>query len=158
MMERKKKETIQLSEHFTAGKLLRFAFLPVVSLLLSSFYGVVDAWFIANFTDQTAFAAVNIVSPYALMFPAVGFMIGGGGNALISKVLGEDDEKRAGRIFSMMTELCVITGVLVIILGEVLLSPFLHFQGCQRNALPVRGEIRGKAECRRSECSRSKPP
>ncbi|MBQ8970426.1 MAG: polysaccharide biosynthesis C-terminal domain-containing protein [Lachnospiraceae bacterium] len=132
---RQKKEEIQLSDHFTLAKLLRFAFLPTISLLLSSLYSVVDSWFIANFTGQTAFAAVTLTSSYVLVFPAVGFMIGGGGNALIGKTLGEGDRDKANRIFSMLIELCVITGILATVLGEALLRPFVLWQGASGELL-----------------------
>ncbi len=119
------KDEIRLSDHFTVKRLVKFTFVPTLALLVASLYSVVDSWFVANFTDTTAFAAVILVMPYVLTFPAVGFMIGGGGNALISKILGEGDEERAGRVLSMMIELCFLAGVLTTIIGQLLLRPFL---------------------------------
>ena len=119
--------SIELSDHFTAKKLIRFTFVPTLALLVASLYSIVDSWFVANYTDMTAFAAVILIMPYVLTFPAIGFMIGGGGNALIGKVLGEGDEEEAGRILSMMIELCFLAGAAVTVLGQIFLKPFLRF-------------------------------
>ncbi|MCR4741157.1 MAG: MATE family efflux transporter [Lachnospiraceae bacterium] len=119
------KDEIRLSDHFTVKRLIRFTFVPTMALLVTSLYSIVDSWFIANYTDTTAFAAVILMMPYVLTFPAVGFMIGGGGNALISKVLGEGDEEGAGRVLSMMMELCFLAGLVMTALGQLLLKPFL---------------------------------
>lgn len=119
-------DEIRLSDHFTVKKLIRFTLVPTLSLIAASLYSVVDSWFVANFTDMTAFAAVILIMPYVLTFPAVGFMIGGGGNALIGKVLGEGDEERAGRTMSMMIELCFLAGIAMTVLGQILLKPFLR--------------------------------
>ena len=40
---------IQLSEHFTYPKLLRFTLPSIVMLVFSSIYGVVDGFFVSNF-------------------------------------------------------------------------------------------------------------
>ena len=40
---------IQISEHFTYGKLLRFTLPSIVMMVFSSIYGVVDGVFVSNF-------------------------------------------------------------------------------------------------------------
>lgn len=99
MSTEKKKDTICLSDHFTVSRMLRFTLLPEVSVVLSSVYVLIDAWFVSYFINETAFAAINLAYPFLLILPAVGFMIGAGGNALVSKVLGEGDQKRASQIY-----------------------------------------------------------
>lgn len=48
---------IQLSDHFTTGKLLRFVAPSIVMMIFTSVYGVVDGLFVSNFVGKTAFAA-----------------------------------------------------------------------------------------------------
>ena len=43
------KSTIRLSDHFTFGRLLRYAFPSIVMLVFTSIYGVVDGFFVSNF-------------------------------------------------------------------------------------------------------------
>lgn len=53
---------IQLSEHFTYKKLLKFVFPSVLMMIFTSIYGVVDGLFVSNFVGKTPFAAVNLIS------------------------------------------------------------------------------------------------
>ena len=47
---------VQLSDHFTYKKLLRFVLPSVVMMVFTSIYGVVDGLFVSNFAGKTAFA------------------------------------------------------------------------------------------------------
>lgn len=73
--------TIQLSDHFTYKKLLRFCFPPIVMMLFTSIYGVVDGLFVSNFVGKIPFAAINLVMPFVMILGGFGFMIGTGGSA-----------------------------------------------------------------------------
>ena len=75
---------IQLSEHFTYKKLLRFSLPSMVMMLFTSIYCVVDGLFVSNYVGKTAFAAVNLIMPYIMLFGTLGIMIGTGGTAQIS--------------------------------------------------------------------------
>lgn len=46
---------IQLSEHFTYRKLLRFTLPSVIMMVCTSIYGVVDGVFVSNFVGSDAF-------------------------------------------------------------------------------------------------------
>ena len=78
---------IQLSDHFTTGKLLRFVAPSIVMMIFTSVYGVVDGLFVSNFVGKTAFAAVNLIFPLLMILGALGFMIGTGGTALAAALL-----------------------------------------------------------------------
>lgn len=67
---------IQLSEHFTYRKLLRFTLPSVIMMVCTSIYGVVDGVFVSNFVGSDAFAAVNLIMPFLMVLGAVGFMLG----------------------------------------------------------------------------------
>ena len=43
---------IQLSDHFTYGRLLRFTFPSIIMLVFTSIYGVVDGFFVSNFVGK----------------------------------------------------------------------------------------------------------
>lgn len=120
---------LELSKHYSVAGLLKYSAVPIVTILIASFYMIVDALFIANFTTSTSYAAANLASPYVLIFPAVGFMIGGGGNALIGKLLGEKKQEEASGIFSMLLEFAVLAGLALTVLAMLLLGPFLRWNG-----------------------------
>ena len=95
------KQQISLSDHFTYPKLLRFVFPSIIMMIFTSIYGVVDGLFVSNFAGKTAFASINLVMPFIMVLGGIGFMIGTGGTALVSKVLGEGEPEKAKRYFTI---------------------------------------------------------
>ena len=108
---------IQLSDHFTYGKLFRFTFPSIIMMVFTSIYSVVDGFFVSNFAGKTAFASINLIMPFLIILGSLGFMIGTGGTALVSRILGEGDEKKANYYFSMLIWLSLLIGIVLAILG-----------------------------------------
>lgn len=127
--------TIQLSDHFTVGRLLRFTFPSIVMLIFTSIYGVVDGFFVSNFVGKTPFAAVNFIMPFLLVLGCVGFMFGTGGGALIAKTMGEGKREEANQIFSLLVYLSLTSGIVLAVLGLVLLRPVARLLGAQGQML-----------------------
>ena len=114
---------IQLSDHFTYGRLLRFTLPSIAMMIFTSIYGVVDGIFVSNYAGKTAFAAVNLIFPYLMVFGTLGFMVGTGGTALVSMTLGMGDRKKANEIFSMLIYVSIIGGVILSIVSIVFMRP-----------------------------------
>jgi len=114
---------IQLSDHFTYSRLLRFTLPSIVMMIFTSIYSVVDGIFVSNFAGKTAFAAVNLIMPYLMVFGTLGFMIGTGGTALISMTLGLGDQKKANELFSLLTYVCIVAGLVMTVLSILFLRP-----------------------------------
>ena len=125
-------------------------------LVFTSIYGVVDGFFVSNFVDKTAFTAVNFIWPYMMILGAVGFMLGTGGSALISKILGEDggisDEDnrknllgdlppserrsaRANKTFSMLIYVSIVLGVILAVTGVLTVRPVSVLLGAEGEML-----------------------
>lgn len=117
------KMNIQLSNHFTYKKLFYFCLSPVIMMIFTSVYGVVDGFFVSNFVGKIPFAAVNLVMPFIMVLGGVGFMVGTGGSALVAKTLGEGNQEKADRYFTMMVKLTVVLGVLLSTVGFVFIRP-----------------------------------
>ena len=126
---------IQLSDHFTYRKLFRFTLPSIVMMVFTSIYGVVDGYFISNYAGKTAFASVNLVMPFIMILGGMGFMIGTGGTALVSVVLGQKDHERANRYFSMMIYLTVIMGVILSVLGFTFMKSIAILLGATEEML-----------------------
>ena len=118
-----KKERIHLSEHFGYRKLVRFVLPSVVMMVFVSIYGIVDGLFVSNYVGNTPFAALNLIFPLIMILGAVGFMLGVGGNAVVSKLLGEKNEKKANSIFSMLIYTTVVLGAILSVVGIVIARP-----------------------------------
>lgn len=108
---------IQLSEHFTYKKLLRFTVPSIAMMIFTSIYGVVDGLFVSNIVGKTPFAAVNFIMPFLQILGTVGFMFGTGGSALISKTMGEGDDEKAKRLFSLFIYVTFACGIILAVFG-----------------------------------------
>ena len=126
---------IQLSDHFSYGRLLRFTFPSMVMMIFTSIYGVVDGIFVSNFAGKTPFAAINLIMPYIMVFGTLGFMIGTGGTALVSMTLGTGDKKRANEIFSLLMYTCVAGGIGLSVLSSIVLRPAAILLGAEGQIL-----------------------
>lgn len=108
-----KKMRIQLSDHFTYPWLLRFVISPVLMMVFTSLYSIIDGFFVSNFVGKQPFAAVNLVMPIAMGIGTIGFMIGTGGSAVVSKTLGEGKRELASRYFSLLVYAALFFSILV---------------------------------------------
>ncbi|HCE33826.1 MAG TPA: MATE family efflux transporter [Clostridiales bacterium] len=123
------KKNIQLSDHFSFGRLLKFTLPSVGMMVFSSIYGVVDGFFVSKFTGKTPFAAVNLVYPFIMIMATVGFMFGTGGSALTAKAFGEGDRERGNRYFSLFVYVTAALGVVFAVLGIAFMRPIVRLLG-----------------------------
>lgn len=126
---------IRLSESFSYKKLLRFTLPSIIMMIFTSVYGVVDGYFVSNFVGKTPFAAVNFIYPFIMVLGAFGFMFGTGGSALIAKTMGEGDKVKAGKLFSMLIYVTVISGAVIGVAGILLLRPVASLLGAEGEML-----------------------
>ena len=130
------KQTIQLSDHFTYGKLFRFTLPSIAMMVFTSIYSVVDGFFISNFAGKTAFAALNLIWPFLMILGGMGFMIGTGGTALVSRYLGAGDSEKANRYFAMMIELTILLGAALTAIGLLFMEPISRLLGATEEMVP----------------------
>lgn len=135
---------IQLSDHFSYGRLIRFTLPSIVMMIFTSIYSVVDGLFVSNFVGKTPFAAINLIMPILIILGALGFMIGTGGSAIVAKTLGEGDPVRANRYFSMLVYTTVVGGAVLAAAGELslpLVSELLGAEGAMLQDCILYGRI-----------------
>lgn len=104
-------------------------------MVFTSIYGVVDGFFVSNFAGKTPFAAINLIMPFVMVIGGMGFMIGTGGTALVSKVLGEGDRKKANEFFTMMIIFVLILAAVVSALGIAFIRPVAKFLGADEQMM-----------------------
>lgn len=120
---------IQLSDHFTYGKLIKFTLPSIAMMIFTSIYSVVDGFFVSNFAGKTPFAAVNLIMPVLMILGTVGFMFGTGGTALVAKTFGEGDREKANRYFSLFVYAAFGIGVVLAILGFIFIRQIASLLG-----------------------------
>lgn len=117
------KNRIQLSDHFTYGRLIRFTLPSIGMMIFMSVYGVVDGFFVSNYAGKTPFAAINLIYPLLSIFSTVGFIFGTGGSALVAKTFGEGDREKGNRYFSLFVYVCLVLGAIFAVVG-ILFVPY----------------------------------
>ncbi|MBQ9358058.1 MAG: MATE family efflux transporter [Abditibacteriota bacterium] len=127
--------SIQLSDHFTYGKLIRFTFPTVVMMMFTSVYGVVDGFFVSNFAGKTAFAAINLITPALMILGTVGFIFGAGGSALVAKTLGEGKPDKANSIFSLLVYTAFATETVLAAAGYFMMPHVAEMLGAKGRLL-----------------------
>ena len=126
---------IQLSDHFTYSRLIRFTLPSMAMMIFTSIYGVVDGFFVSNFAGKTAFAAVNLIMPFLMITATVGFMLGTGGTAIVARALGEGRKEYANRCFSLFVYTALVLGVVIAVLGFVFIRPISAMLGASGQLL-----------------------
>lgn len=129
------KQRIQLSDHFTYGRLIRFTLPSIGMMIFTSIYGVVDGFFVSNFAGKTPFAAINLIMPFLMILSTVGFMFGTGGSAIVAKTFGEGDSEKGNRYFSLFVYVSAALGVLFAVLGIIFVRPAARLLGAQGDML-----------------------
>lgn len=123
------KSRIQISDHFTIPRLLRFVFPSIIMMIFTSIYGVVDGFFVSNYVGKTPFAAVNLIMPLLMAIGSIGFMLGTGGSALVAKTCGEGDSECANRYFSMTIYTALLLGTILAAISFCLIRPIARLMG-----------------------------
>lgn len=126
---------MQLSGHFGFRRLLKYTVPSIIMMIFTSVYGVVDGFFVSNYTGKTSFAAVNFIMPVLMVLGCVGFMFGTGGSAVISKTMGEGDRKKASEIFTFIVIASAVLGTALAVIGMFVLKPLAVLFGADGRLL-----------------------
>lgn len=129
------KNKIQLSDHFTYSRLIRFTLPSICMMIFTSIYGVVDGFFVSNYAGKTAFTAVNLIYPVIMILSTVGFMFGTGGSAIVAKTMGEGDHEKANKNFSLFVYIAFALGTALAIIGFVFARPIARLLGAEGELL-----------------------
>lgn len=126
---------MQLSGHFGFRRLLKYTVPSIIMMIFTSVYGVVDGFFVSNYTGKTSFAAINFIMPVLMVLGCVGFMFGTGGGAVISKTMGEGDRKKANEIFTFIVIASAVLGTALAVIGMFVLKPLAVLFGADGRLL-----------------------
>ncbi|WP_417080593.1 MATE family efflux transporter [Mobilibacterium timonense] len=133
---RRKKQPIQLSDHFSYGKMIRFTLPSICMMIFTSIYGIVDGFFVSNYVGAVPFAALNLAMPFIMILSAFGFMFGSGGTALVSMRLGMGEKQRANETFSLLTYVLLVSGIVLGIVGTAIAPWVCRLLGATEEMMP----------------------
>lgn len=126
-----------MAAHFKRVSLLKYALPSIVMMFTMSVYVVIDGYFISNFVNSTAFAAVNLIWPFLMIIASFGLMVGTGSSAIIANKMGEKNVNKANQYFSMFVYFCLILGVFLSIIAWFLVRPVAELLGAEDELLEI---------------------
>ncbi len=129
--------TQALTGHMSTLQLIQFVLPTIITVVFASLYGIIDGIFVSNVGGNTAFAAINLITPLFLIFSSFGMMFGTGGNALVSKTRGEGKDAEAQKIFTTLTVAVIILGIAITVFLELFLDDILLLLGATDEMLPL---------------------
>lgn len=118
-----------IAQAFNRRQLLLFALPTMLMMVFLGLYTIVDTIFVAHFVNTDALAAINIVTPLISLVVGLGAMLAAGGNAIISRQLGEGRPQQARNSFNLIIFTGALTGMALALLGSLYLEPLLHILG-----------------------------
>ena len=122
---------VKLSDHFDFKRLLKFVLPSIIMMIFASIYSIVDGFFVSNFVGKEAFTAVNLIMPALMIISGIGFIFGTGGSAIVSKTLGEGDEKRARKYFSLIVYAAIVLGIILSAIGFAVIGKVAELLGAK---------------------------
>ncbi len=118
-----------INQNFTTRSLLKFALPSIIMMVFMSCYTIVDGIFVSRFVGSNALSAVNIVYPIEGIVVALATTLATGGNAIISKHLGQGKPKEARAFMTQFILIGLATSLLIAILVLLFLTPICRALG-----------------------------
>lgn len=119
------------------GQLLRSQAIPAsIGILIMSVYGIVDTIFVGRWIGSLAIGAITVVLPITFLIASIGMSIGIGGSSVISRALGEGNDKRAYQTFGNQITLTLLIAISVVIFGLFFQEEILQAFGGKGGILP----------------------
>ena len=115
--------------------IITMAIPTIISMLVTGLYNIADTFFVGKI-DTQATAAVGIVFSLMFFVQAMGFFFGHGSGNYISRELGARRHENAIKMASTGFFSSFLVGVIVLILGEIFLTPLSLMLGSTPTILP----------------------
>ena len=107
----------------------------ILSMLITSFYNMVDTFFVGRI-DTQATGAVGIVFSVMAIIQAVGFFFGHGSGNYISRKLGAKEMEEAEKMAAVGFFTAFIAGVILMAAGLIFVKPLAYLLGSTDTILP----------------------
>ena len=119
--------------------IITMAIPTIISMLVTGLYNIADTFFVGKI-DTQATAAVGVVFSLMFFVQAMGFFFGHGSGNYISRELGARRHENAVKMASTGFFSSFLVGVIVLILGEIFLTPLSLMLGSTPTILPYTEE------------------
>ena len=101
----------------------------IIGMLVMVIYNLTDTFFVGILNNKSMTAAIGIVFSFMSFIQAIGFWFGYGSGNIMSKKIGENEEKEAEIISSIGILFAIVIGILIAILSCFFVLPLSKFVG-----------------------------
>ncbi|MFR5901386.1 MAG: MATE family efflux transporter, partial [Neglectibacter timonensis] len=115
-MTAQEKQFHKMTETPVPGLVTKLAVPTIISMLTTAIYNMADTFFVSQLGTSAA-GAVGIVFSLMALIQAVGFMLGMGSGATISRLLGQQENREANRVGSTAFFTALFFGLLQTVTG-----------------------------------------
>ena len=98
-------------------------------MMFMSLYTIIDGIFVSRFVGSNALSSLNIVYPVINVVVATATMLATGGNAIISKTLGQGNTKLANEYLTFFVTVGVAVSIVLLILTQIFQTRLSLFLG-----------------------------
>ena len=129
-------ERAQMMLHAPVSKLIPTLAIPtIISMLITSIYNMADTYFVSQISTSAS-GAVGVVFSVMGVIQAVSFTLGMGSGAPVSQALGSGKQEEACTFANVGFFTALITGVVILILGNLFIEPIVGFLGATETIAP----------------------
>lgn len=126
----------KLSQDFRLYSLIKFALPTIVMMLFMGLYTIGDTVFVSRFVNTDALSALNIVCPVINIIVGLGTMLATGGNAVVACKMGERNELRAAKDFTLIVCAGILFGFFTALLGILFIDDIIWGLGASQVLFP----------------------
>ena len=106
----------------------KMAIPTIVAFLINSIYSLADTYFVSSLgTNATAAVSVNASLDQLIMM--CGSMLAMGANSYIARLLGKNDDKKAGQVLSTAFYSAFAIGATLLVFGTICMVPMVWLLG-----------------------------
>jgi len=135
-MQESQEKLTELSRMPVGRLLWRYSLPAIVGMIVMSLYNIIDRIFIGQGVGPEAIAGLAITFPVMNLSAALGVLVGAGGSARISILLGAKDPDGASNTLSNALMLLTLLAITYITLFAIFLDPILSAFGASAVTLP----------------------
>lgn len=111
----------------------------IISLLVNNLYNLVDSIFVARVSED-ALTGISLATPLQMIMIAMGSGLAVGLNAVISKALGEKNQKEIKDTASAAMLIAVGAYLLIVLIGLIAVDPYFNWQAGTNKVIAEHGK------------------
>ena len=132
--ERERKQFVKMTQTPIPRLIISLGIPTMLSMMVTSLYNLADTAFVSNLGDPATAAISNLLALMSII-QAVGFTYGMGSGSVVSYLLGKRDREGADKTASSAMFIAIASGVLMMVIGLIFLTPIMKMFGCEGRTL-----------------------